>query len=214
MKFCYVSEIAGGPIDVQYHGGIGVEPDNSVTQSYLDRIEREGFFAERQFMEKTPKYKQIIPAIVLFDKSTGKYVFYQRQAKHTEQRLAGLWTVAFGGHIDPDDDDMHEDCTIKSPTGNLRFGPKVTSGLKRELKEETGIVLENMDSLYFRGFVYDPSNSVGKVHLGLCFILDLDSIDIESIKSKSEIADAKLLSSNPDNGLELEGWAKIILRVL
>ena len=69
----------------------------------LDDLTSHLLFAERDYMEVNSHYKQIIPYLVLQrgEGERARILCYQRRAKHTEQRLGGLWSVGFGGHVEP-----------------------------------------------------------------------------------------------------------------
>ena len=160
------------------------------TQEVFNAITTRGFFAERAAMEKRPDFQQIIPSFVLRDLFSNKMLVFQRKAKHTEQRLAGMWTPVFGGHIDPEDWDReatHAEVTLK---GDLKIPYIVYNGLVREMKEETGIEM-NPEYLTWVGLIQDKSNDVGKVHTGALFTYDvIISNELkEQILSKSEIND-------------------------
>jgi len=133
----------------------------------LDALQPRLFFAERDYMEQCSHYKQIIPYLVL-TRGTGadaRVLCYQRRAKHTEQRLGGLWSVGFGGHIEPldrDDPDIAEQ-------GLLRV-----SAL-RELVEETGLRVNGQD-LTPAGFINSDREDVSSVHFGVVFRIDLDGV--------------------------------------
>jgi len=140
----------------------------------LDRVdlkeaEQRAFFAERTFMEKCSYFKQIIPYIVL--RLGDEILCYQRRAKHTEKRLGGLWTVGFGGHIEPMDRDE---------TGELGL---VHSTALRELEEETGLKVE-ASALRPLGFINSEREEVSQVHFGVFFEVDLQSDG----RSREEIA--------------------------
>ena len=228
MKFCYVVREPHSQVSLCYDGGMAMTTDHKLNQWLIDDLEDNGFYAERKYMETHSFYKQVIPVIVLHETSTDRYVFYQRKANHTETRLAGKWTVGFGGHIDPEDSDDNEEGNLLKTQQNYTFGKKISSGFFRELFEETGIRVQDTDSIEFKGFIHDHNDAVGKVHLGLCFVLSRDVIDMELINSQSEVERAILLKAggtgrhavarmvlNEEDGklypMELEGWANIIL---
>lgn len=136
----------------------------------LGVIEKHGFFAEREFMENCSHYKQIIPYMALT--LDGQVLAYQRQAKHSEQRLGGLWTIGFGGHIEPMD--RHE-------AGVETLGLLQAAAL-RELEEETGLRVPAA-SLLARGCINSEKEEVSSVHAGLFYTVDLapTGLDHEAI---------------------------------
>lgn len=130
----------------------------------LDVVDRHGFFAERDYMERCSHFKQLIPYITI---THGDHVLaYQRQAKHSESRLGGRWTVGFGGHIEPLD-------RTETPGGLLH-----AAGL-RELEEETGFSV-SPDALVERGCINSESEDVSSVHVGVFFTVALDGLDLDA----------------------------------
>ena len=130
----------------------------------LDVVDRHGFFAEREYMERCSHYKQLIPYVTI---THGDHVLaYQRQAKHSESRLGGLWTVGFGGHIEPMD-------RTEAPGGLLH-----AAGL-RELEEETGFSVAP-DALVEHGCINSESEDVSSVHVGVFFTVALDGLDLDA----------------------------------
>jgi predicted NUDIX family phosphoesterase len=137
----------------------------------LDAVEKWGFFAERGYMENCSHYKQIIPYIALT--LDGQVLAYQRQTKHSEQRLGGLWTVGFGGHIEPID------------RGEAGVDGLLQTAALRELEEETGFSVPDSD-LVARGCINSEKEDVSSVHAGLFYTVDLKSagMDHEAIAAK------------------------------
>lgn len=223
MKFCYVvyEEVAKGPIfDIIYDGGVGKNPDNRCVNDQFDQIQKCGFFADREHVENMPFLKQIIPCFTIVDKKNNMVLLYRRKGNHTEKRLATLWSACFGGHIDPEDWAIMKDSKdiIEKTINNINISPIISVGLAREALEETGIVVDKKN-LEFNGFIYDNKDSVGKVHLGVHFIIEAELTEklLSIISSKPEIGDVLLVSVNDMRELlrggkyELEGWAELLL---
>lgn len=194
------------------------ELENKELTELFDTIEERGFFAERNVMEGRPDFQQIIPSFVIRDKEAKSILVYQRKPKHTEQRLAGMWTPVFGGHIDPCDwDKVTTNKWIEA--ANVKIPPIVYNGLVREMVEETGIELEDKN-LEFFSLIDDNSNDVGKVHTGVLFLLNTKITDElkEQILSKSEIND--IFEVNQSEFLDLmygeshvlESWAQLVIQ--
>ncbi|MEZ4389375.1 MAG: NUDIX domain-containing protein [Candidatus Krumholzibacteriia bacterium] len=118
-------------------------------------------------METCSHYKQIIPYLVLLrGRGPGARVLaYQRRAAHTEARLGGLWSVGFGGHIEPLDRDQ------ASGADTL-----VDLAARRELTEETGLVADRL-GLELAGYINSDSEDVSSVHFGVVFRVRLDQVD-------------------------------------
>ncbi len=146
----------------------GALPLDAVDLSILDA---RAFFAERDYMEQCSHYQQIIPYIAL--QRDGRVLCYQRQQKHSEQRLGGLWTVGFGGHIEP----------IDRTTPEVREVGMLEAAALRELREETGLEVAP-DQLVPRGFINSDANDVSSVHFGVLYAVDL----ADDTRSEDEIA--------------------------
>ena len=182
----------------------------------LDAISDRLFFAERDYMEINSHYKQIIPYLVLSrgQGDDARVLCYQRRTKHTEARLGGLWSVGFGGHIEPldrDSDQVHTD------------GMVMATAL-REMEEETGLN-PGPDALSLAGYINSDSEDVSSVHFGVVFRVDLDGLPgtdealMELVSAQAEphqgrwipAAQLKTLTApgqGPDGG-SFEDWSRI-----
>lgn len=167
-------------------------------------------------MEQNSHYKQIIPYLML-ERGTGpqrRVLCYQRKTKHTEARLGGLWSVGFGGHIEPIDRD--------DPNVAAHGLVRVTA--LREMQEETGLE-PGPGALTLTGYINSDSEDVSSVHFGVVFRVDLDGLpgsDAELLARVSEqsephqarwIAAAELpallgAGNGPDGG-SFEDWSRI-----
>ena len=119
--------------------------------------------------ETDEQYKQLIPYVVLYDIKKDVYLGYYRKAG--DARLLGSLSIGVGGHINP--------CDSSQGNSIISTYPMVLNNINRELSEELGTRYTPPYDWwsYFRGFIYDPSTSVGKVHVGLLFLrhMNLDS---------------------------------------
>lgn len=160
----------------------GLSPQGFLPLGAIDLgvVERHGFFAEREYMENCSHYKQLIPYIALT--LAGKVLAYQRMAKHSEQRLGGLWTIGFGGHIEPMDRDAAE----------VREGGLLHAAALRELHEETGFLVEPA-ALVARGCINSEAEDVSSVHAGVFFTVDLAGLGLDG----STIADTVTAQAEP-----------------
>ncbi|HEX9641422.1 MAG TPA: NUDIX domain-containing protein [Candidatus Krumholzibacteria bacterium] len=132
----------------------------------LDLLREQVFFAEREFMEQCSHFKQLIPYITL---TLGDEILcYQRQSKHSEQRLGGLWTVGFGGHVEP----------LDRNTPQARELGLLEAAALRELHEETGLDVQ-FEMLHHAGLINSEQTDVSTVHLGLYYTADLGALNME-----------------------------------
>jgi predicted NUDIX family phosphoesterase len=133
----------------------------------LDRLTPHLFFAERDYMERNSHYKQIIPYLILTRNGDAglRVLAYQRRAAHTERRLGGLWSIGFGGHIEPLDRTDAQVATLGL----------VEAAAMRELTEETGLALD-ADSFTRAGYINSDREDVSSVHFGVVYRVMLDQL--------------------------------------
>lgn len=173
----------------------GFRPADEAYRAAL--LDRAAFtYQPRSTCETDPEFKQLIPYVVL---TCGDLVFhYRRGGGGTEGRLRGLRSVGIGGHIN-DADAGSED-------------PFFT-GMWRELYEEVDLGSGFSDRL--SGFIYDPSTSVGEVHLGVVYRLELlpppDVIPLEDGIADCGFALIAELLAGRD---EFETWSQLVLAAL
>lgn len=153
-----------------------------------------GSYMERDKAETNEEYKQIIPYLVYQYKN--KFFLMKRSAKAGEVRLKNLYTLGIGGHI------------RESDLSNSR---NVLDWAEREFFEEV-----NFSGTYkpiFLGLLNDDSNPVGRVHLGLVFLLIGNT---PRISVKTELENGALMTL-PEIILlndSLESWSQITLDYL
>ena len=118
-------------------------------EPYLAVIAREGRFARRSAMESDPRFKQVIPYLVLCDR--GRYFLMRRTRAGADPRLHDRFSIGVGGHLNPGDADL-------------------AGGLAREWTEEldAGFVPE----FRLMGLLNDDETEVGRVHVGVVFVAE------------------------------------------
>lgn len=153
-------------------------------------------FRPRSTVEEDPSFKQLIPYVVLQCHLDGQpHVFqYTRGKGQGEKRLHALRSVGVGGHISREDaagQDLYR------------------SGMLRELTEEMIIDCPYQEELV--GFIYDDSNAVGRVHLGVVHRLTLDQPAARA--RESELTDSGFVSvqSLKTQWERLETWSQLCL---
>lgn len=176
------------------------------------------FFAERDYMENNSHYKQLIPYLVL-QRGSGddaRILCYQRQTKHTEQRLGGMWSVGFGGHIEP----------LDRGGEDVKTNGIVMATALREMAEETGLK-PGAGALSLAGFINSDSEDVSSVHFGVVFQVDLDVLNesdseiLTLVSAQAEPHQARWIAvtdlksmmepeTGPDGGT-FENWSTIAL---
>ncbi|EMI58016.1 DNA mismatch repair protein MutT [Rhodopirellula sallentina] len=156
-------------------------------------------YRPRAAMEADPRFKQLIPYVVMqwTDPEDGlvRVFTYTRGGGSGESRLHAKRSIGVGGHISQEDADGDED-------------PYVT-GMRRELDEEVTILSDYTDDR--EGVLYDPSNEVGQVHLGVIHRFTLEQPNVTS--NEPELAEGEFLTiaqlrADYDR---LETWSQLCL---
>jgi len=158
-------------------------------------------FRPRSQMEVDPSFKQLIPYVILEwkDPNGTPHVFaYTRGGGGGEKRLHAKRSIGIGGHISREDADDGADA--------------YTTGMHRELDEEIHLDSEYTESC--EGLIYDPSNEVGRVHLGVVHRFRLAAPKVAS--NEADLADGGF---TPVDDLfaqreQLETWSQITLDAL
>ena len=173
-------------------------------QAFVDAVVEHGYFVERDYAERTPTLKQVIPySLVSRD---GSILLLERLSKGGEKRLHGKLSVGVGGHINPvDQADEH---------GEFHSGRSsrlLNAGSQRELDEELHI--EGTVDVRRYGVINDDSNAVGAVHVGVLQLVTVEgSVEIRELdqlagswKTPSEL---QQLAEGPAN---IETWSRMAL---
>ncbi|MEI8387682.1 MAG: hypothetical protein WCG76_08780, partial [Verrucomicrobiota bacterium] len=166
-------------------------------QSFL--LKENNFFVARSSAEENPLLKQLIPYAIF--RHSGKILHYTRGAKSGEKRLVAKGSVGIGGHINDTDESL------------FSFDQSAYhNAVRREIAEELqlgGGFAERAVAL-----INDDSTEVGRVHLGIVHIVDLESPDVRAgEKAIAELGFAtrgELLARRDS----LETWSQIALEGL
>ncbi|MBK8167137.1 MAG: NUDIX domain-containing protein [bacterium] len=187
----------------------------------LESVAGHLFFAERDYMEQCSHYKQVIPYLVLTrgQGPDARVLCYQRRSKHTEARLGGLWSLGFGGHIEPED----------SVAGARRTASLLEATALREMEEETGLQ-PGAQALRLAGFINSDAQDVSSVHFGVVYRVTLDALSgtdddlVRLVSAQAEPHQARWIPARdlcgllgegggPDGG-SFEDWSRIAARGL
>ncbi|RYD34537.1 MAG: hypothetical protein EOP86_10735 [Verrucomicrobiaceae bacterium] len=165
---------------------------------YLDTIldPASNSFLARDLAEDDPSFKQII-AYAIFH-CRGRFLHYVRGGKSGEQRLASKGSIGIGGHIDAQD-------AGQDSLGRTTY----VNGVDREINEE--LLLNTPYRQKLVALINDDSNEVGRVHLGVVHLFDLDSEDVQANEAPItalEFLDFESLTARRD---QLETWSQICL---
>lgn len=158
-------------------------------------------YRPRGKMELDPNFKQLIPYVVMqwTDPSDRQpRIFTYTRGGGSESRLHAKRSIGVGGHISSEDSAGADD--------------PYTTGMRRELEEEVSIGCHYVDQR--EGLLYDDSNEVGRVHLGVVHRFILETPHVSS--NEAELAEGEFLTvaelkSQFDR---LETWSQLCLEAL
>jgi predicted NUDIX family phosphoesterase len=161
------------------------------TEPYLAVIEREGRFAPRADMETDPRFKQVIPYLVLRDR--GDYFLMRRTRAGVDARLHDRFSIGVGGHLNPGDVDLG-------------------GGLAREWAEE--IEAAFVPEFRLIGLLNDDGTEVGRVHVGVVFIAEADGRPV-AVRERHKL-EGRFVP--PDDVLavheRMESWSQLVFEFL
>ena len=128
------------------------------------------FFLSRDLAEDDPTHKQIIPYAIFHHQ--GRFLHYVRGKKSGEQRLASKGSIGIGGHINTSDQSsasLGEDTYMRGVECEVHEELKLGSAYTQRI-----VALLNHDD-----------NEVGRVHLGVVHLFDLESKTRSQVLSTS-----------------------------
>lgn len=156
-------------------------------------------FVERDGAEHNPRLKQLIPYVILrYQNSVFNYV---RGKQSGESRLIARRSIGVGGHIEP------VDSSLFSSDQELYL-----VGAGREVNEEIQLAVPFRSRIV--GLINDDSNEVGRVHLGIVHVWDLERPNAtkrEGAITQCRFSEVNELRTGWD---ELETWSQIALDML
>lgn len=159
-------------------------------------------FQPRSTCETDPSYKQIIPYHVFV--RSGKILYYARTKQSGETRLVSKISVGIGGHINEEDT---EDRLLE----NGLTASAYLMGAIRELDEELTVVSTTITNRV-QGFVYDDTDEVSRVHLGVIHVVHLDDTGgLASEDPAIKLLGFETPGHTPVCGGELETWSQHIM---
>jgi predicted NUDIX family phosphoesterase len=157
-------------------------------------------YRPRSAMETDPSYKQLIPYVIFrYRDAAGRTLLFQytRGKGQGESRLHAKRSIGIGGHISADD--------AAQPSA-------YAEGMRRELAEEVAIDTPYSEQL--AGLINDDETEVGRVHLGVVHLFEVERPAVQP--RESDILDAGFrpveeLLAEPDR---FETWSQICLQAL
>ena len=159
-------------------------------------------FRPRPQMEQDPNFKQLIPYVIfryIDDSGAVSLYQYSRGGASGEKRLVSKKSVGIGGHISQED-------------GDSKDADPYHDGMARELKEE--VIIETPYVLKLVGLINDDETEVGKVHLGIVHICDVEAPRVRSNEEEIEGNGFQPVTELLDNLEGFETWSSICLQAL
>lgn len=172
------------------------------TSRYLEELlsPEHTSYRPRSEMEQDPSFKQLIPYVIFrhTDAAGAVSVFQYRRGKgQGEQRLHKKRSVGIGGHISSDD----------STEINA-----YDEGLRRELAEEVEIDTPYREQCV--GLINDDESEVGRVHLGVVHVFDVESPAVRSRETEIIESGFRPVSELLADLDDFESWSRICLEAL
>jgi predicted NUDIX family phosphoesterase len=172
--------------------GFSAEADRYVSALLVPELAQ---FRARAEVEDDPSFKQIIPYVVF---RCGNEVFcYTRGKSQGEARLHRLRSLGVGGHVA--EADAHGRATLEA----------YEEAMRRELDEEVDVSSDG--SLVRVGLINDDSTPVGRVHLGVVHLYELDQPSVAP--RELGLADPGFvpLADLPGQREQFETWSQICI---
>ena len=146
-----------------------------------------GELRPRSTVETDFNFKQLIPYVVFRNGDT--FFSYKRSTGQGEARLHGKYSIGIGGHIN--DENLFDAC-------------------RREIHEEVILPSTLDNDLCLVGLINDDTNAVGRVHLGVLFVLDAAGIE----PRENTMINAGYRSREELQTFPLETWSQYALNAL
>jgi len=165
----------------------GIQTEN--LKKYINLISKNHKFLPRAQVETDPTWQQIISYLVF--ENNGRIFVTRRKTNHTDLRLANLYSIGVGGHLNKKD--------VK--------GSDVNVWARREFEEE--VKYEGKFKTNFLGIINHDANDVGLVHIGLAIqvIGETDKIEIRDEHKSGELIRLKDVGKFYKR---METWSQIV----
>jgi predicted NUDIX family phosphoesterase len=160
-------------------------------------MQEEGFFIERDYAERSPHLKQVIPYGIV---AVGRRILrVQRTKRGGDARLHDKHSIGIGGHLEPHD--------LVPEHGR----DPLPAGTRRELDEE--LVVRGVYEVRPVGWINDDTNPVGAVHVGVVQLVTVDgSVEVrEREQLEGRLSTLEELDALLDRGADFETWSKLLV---
>lgn len=163
-------------------------------------------YRPRHEVEEDPGFKQLIPYVVFrYTDAEGRVHLFQytRGKGQGENRLHSKKSIGIGGHISAED---------VGAAGEGLATDAYQEGMRRELAEEVAI-----DTPYTErclGLINDDESEVGKVHLGVVHLFDVEQPHVRPMEDDINDAGFRPLDEILNDQDRFETWSQICLKAL
>ncbi|MBI2327669.1 dCTP deaminase [Candidatus Curtissbacteria bacterium] len=179
----------------------GLKTEN--VNKYINLISSKNKFLPRGEVERDPTWKQIIPYLVF--ENNGKIFMMRRRADHSDLRLANLYSIGIGGHINK------KDVVKVSKVSKVSNGEAIIEWAKREFEEE--IDYKGNYKTKFLGLLNHDANDIGLVHIGIVIHVFGESDNIV-VRDEHKSGELVTLSDAAKYYKQMETWSQIVLDFL
>ena len=169
-------------------------------------------YRPRHEMEDDPSFKQLIPYVVFrhTDPAGSQSLFqYTRGTGQGEGRLHSKRSVGIGGHISSIDAGLK---AVGPNADGFEARNPYQEGMRRELDEEVIIRTPYVDRCV--GLINDDETEVGRVHLGVVHVFEVETPDVEPRESEILEAGFQRVDQLLADLSRFESWSQICLKAL
>lgn len=176
--------------------------DGPLQKALQERVEEHGFYVEREYAERTPSLKQIIPYTIV--ERGGEVLCLTRTKSGGEARLHDKLSLGVGGHINPID--LTPDAEGQNPRN------PIAKATEREVLEEE-LNVEGPHELHSVGLLNDDSNPVGAVHVGWVQVLSTQgAVSVREVDQLvGEFRSVSELQDMLAQGANFETWSSFLI---
>ena len=175
---------------------------------YLDELlnPHHTSYRARHEVEQDPSFKQLIPYVIFRYRDRAGVISlfqYTRGKGQGEGRLHSKKSVGIGGHISVDDSTAGE---------ASHAGAAYQEGMRRELAEE--VMIETRYTERCAGLINDDETEVGKVHLGIVHVFDVEQPLVRPLEADIIEAGFRPIAEILSDTSDFESWSQICLEAL
>ena len=191
--------------DVEFDEGYTpLEFTNDTASDYYLRLLDSATFKPRSKVESDETYKQIIVYCII----TNGSGIYRYARVGGEGRLVGEYSIGIGGHVNISDSMLSDFSRVEA----------IDQAVRREVSEEvystdTDVYDYLLSIPVFNtvGVINDNSNPVGRVHLGVVVLLDIEDMTIINKDENIHQAGFASFEEISDSIEDYEKWSQILI---